>query len=81
MTVIYKIQFALPLDYDPTQLFLGLPSPVHRKHRTEVYNYSIEDSGFRFEDRLVDESTASVALRRFVDEGIRIAGEVRITAQ
>lgn len=44
----------------------------------EIYNYSIEADGFRFIDRQVDEGTAALALRKFIDEGIRIAGEVRV---
>ncbi len=65
MTVTYKIHFVVPSDYDSTRLFQDLPSPIHRKRMAEIYNYSIEADGFRFIDRQVD-------------EGIRIAGEVRV---
>jgi hypothetical protein len=79
MTVTYKIHFVVPSDYDSTRLFQGLPSPIHRKRMAEIYNYSIEADGFRFIDRQVDEDTAALTLRRFIDEGIRIAGEVQVT--
>ena len=45
---------------------------------SEIYNYKVEQHGFYFVDHLVDESVASVAFKRFVDEALRYGSSVAI---
>ena len=79
MGIEYKIKFAVPDDYDPTTLFRRLPSPIDRRAMAEIYNYSIEADGFYFVDHLVDPAVAAVALRRFLDEALRLSNSVVVT--
>jgi hypothetical protein len=79
MSIEYKIQFELPPDYSPINLFKKLPSPIHRKTMTEIYGYKIEEDGFYFIDQLVDKNVASTALRAFIDEALLHTQSVQIT--
>ena len=78
MTKEYKIKFAVPADYDPGRLSKQMPSPIHRRTMSEVYNFRIEKDGFYFVDSSVDPKVASVAFRQFVDEALMLAGTVEI---
>lgn len=69
----------MPNDYDPSALFPKLPSPIDRRAMAEIYNYSIEADGFYFVDHLVDAGIATVALRRFLDEALRLSHSVEVT--
>lgn len=75
----YKIKFAVPANYNPAGLFEKMPSPIHRKTMSEIYNYKIEKEGFYFVDRAVDPRVASEAFRLFVDEALRYGKSVEIT--
>lgn len=79
MGIEYKIKFAVPSDYDPSTLFQKLPSPIDRRAMAEIYNYAIEADGFYFVDHLVDAGVAAIALRRFLDEALRLSHSVEIT--
>ena len=79
MGIEYKIKFIVPQGYDSSALLNHLPSPIHRATMTEIYNYKVEQDGFYFVDRLVDEKMASVAFKRFVDEAFRQGSSVAIT--
>lgn len=76
----YKIQFAVPADYNPTSLFKQIPSPIHRQTMSEIYNYKIEKDGFYFVDSSVDTAVASVAFRLFVDEALKIGNSIEISS-
>jgi hypothetical protein len=75
----YRIKFAVPANYNPAGLFEKMPSPIHRKTMSEIYNYKIEKDGFYFVDRVVDPSVASEAFRLFVDEALKYGKSVEIT--
>ena len=75
----YKIKFAAPADYNPADLFKQMPSPIHRKTMSEIYNYRIEKDGFYFMDSLVDTTVTSVAFRLLVDEALKFGKPVEIT--
>lgn len=79
MGIEYKIQFIVPVDYDPSILLQNLPSPVARKEMLEIYNYSIEPDGFYFIDHLVDKTTSSLALRSIIDAALAVSPSVNIT--
>jgi hypothetical protein len=66
----YKIKCKVPNDAGIAAMFRRLPSPIHRKPLSEIYNYKIEADGFYFIDQLVDTKTASVALRIFIDAAL-----------
>ena len=74
----YKIQFAVPADYNPANLFKQMPSPIHRQTMSEIYNYRIEKDGFYFVDSSVDTTMASVAFRLFIDEALKIVSSIEI---
>jgi hypothetical protein len=78
MGIEYKIRFSVPQNYDPTELFKKLPSPIHRPSMTEIYNYKIEEDGFYFIDHLVDDKVAAVAFKQFVDESLRLSEQVQL---
>jgi hypothetical protein len=78
MSTEYKIKFPIPADYDPSALFKQLPSPINRATMSEIYNYRIEQDGFYFVDRLVNDKVASVAFKLFVNEALRHAGSAHI---
>jgi hypothetical protein len=71
----YKIKFAVPADYEQTNLLRRLPSPA----TTESYSYAIEADGFHFVDYLVDREVAAVALQVLLDEALGIADPVEVT--
>ena len=77
--VEYKIKCAVPADDDPSALFRKLPSPIARKAMAEIYHDSIEADGFCFMDHLVDGRVAAVALKRFIDEALRLSPSVEVT--
>jgi len=58
----YKINFAVPNDYELAALFRRLPSLIDRRAMAEIYNYSIEADACYFVDQLVDPAVAAVAL-------------------
>jgi hypothetical protein len=74
----YKIQFTVPVGYDPGKVFKALPSPIHRPTMTEIYNYRIDPDGFQFIDQRVDDNVASRAFKLFVDEALEHATSVVI---
>ncbi len=78
MSIEYKIKFPVLADYDPSALFKQLPSPINRSTMSEIYNYRIEQDGFYFVDRLVNDKVASVAFKLFVNEALRHTGSVNI---
>jgi hypothetical protein len=78
MSIEYKINFTIPADYDPSALFKQLPSPINKATSSEIYNYKIEQDGFYFVDRLVNDEVASIALKLFIDEALSHAGSVQI---
>lgn len=45
----------------------------------EIYNYAIEADGFYFVDHLVDANMASLALRQFIDEALRISPTIEVS--
>lgn len=75
----YRIKFAVPANYNPASLFEKMPSPIHRKTMSEIYNYKIENGGFYFVDRAVDPRVASEAFRLFVDEALKFGKPIEIT--
>lgn len=75
----YRIKCVVPANYNPADLFEKMPSPIHRKTMSEIYNYRIEKDGFYFVDRAVDSREASEAFRLFVDEALRYGKSVEIT--
>jgi hypothetical protein len=75
----YRIKFAVPANYNPAGLFEKMPSPIHHKTMSEIYNYKIEKEGFYFIDRAVDSRVASEAFRLFVDEALRYGKSVEIS--
>ena len=75
----YRIKFAVPANYNPAAFFEKVPSPIHRKTMSEIYNYKIEKEGFYFVDRAVDPRVASEAFRLFVDEALKYGKSVEIT--
>ena len=75
----YKIKFAMPVDYNPANLFKKMPSPIHRQTMSEIYNYRIEKDGFYFIDSLIDTTVASEAFRLFVDETLKYSKSIEIT--
>ncbi len=79
MKIEYRIKFAMPSDYNPAELFKKMPSPIHRKTMSEIYNYRIEKDGFYFVDWAVDQPVAATAFRLFVDEALRLGKSVEIT--
>jgi hypothetical protein len=78
MGLEYKLRFNVPANYDPTQLFKKLPSPIHRPSITELYNYKIEQDGFYFIDHLVDERISAVAFKMFVNEALSLSEQVQL---
>ncbi|MCE2746188.1 MAG: hypothetical protein LW710_09815 [Burkholderiales bacterium] len=78
MEIEYRIKFSVPANYDPAGLFEKMPSPIHRKSMSEIYNYRIEKDGFYFVDRAVDSSVASGAFRHFVDEALKYGKSIEI---
>ena len=78
MVLEYKIKFTVPTGYDPSALFMKLPSPINRATMSEIYNYKIEQDGFYFVDRLVNDEVASIALKLFIDEALSHASSVHI---
>lgn len=78
MGIEYKIKFTVPADYNPSALFKQLPSPINKATSSEIYNYKIEQDGFYFVDRLVNDKVASVAFKLFVDEALSHAGSAHI---
>ena len=66
----YKIKCKVPNDAGIKAMFHRLPSPIHREPLAEIYNYKVEADGFYFVDHLVDNKTASVALRVFIDAAL-----------
>lgn len=74
----YKIIFAMPPHYNPGPLFQKMPSPIHRKTMSEIYNYRVEKDGFYFVDSLVDANVAAVAFRLFVDEALQYSKSVEV---
>jgi hypothetical protein len=78
VSIEYKIKFPFPADYDPSALFKQLSSPINRATMSEIYNYRIEQDGFYFVDRLVNDKVASTAFKLFVNEALRHAGSVQI---
>lgn len=79
MTKQYKIRFNVPAGYNPGEMFNKLPSPIHRRTMTEIYNYRIESDGFHFLDQLVNEDIASHAFKLMVDEALKHSASVEIT--
>ena len=78
MGLEYKLRFNVPENYDPTQLFKKLPSPIHRPSMTEIYNYKIERDGFYFVDHLVDEAISAKAFKLFVNEALSLSEQVEL---
>ncbi len=78
MGIEYKIQFLIPPHYSSELLFKKLPSPIHKKTMSEIYNYRIDKDGFYFIDQLVDKGIASTALRLFIDEALAFSESVQI---
>jgi len=74
----YKIRFQVPSGYSPQNLFTKIPSPIHRRTMTEIYNYRIENDGFYFSDSLVDSKVASIAFRLFIDEALTQSETIEI---
>jgi hypothetical protein len=66
----YKIKCKVPNDAGIDALFRRLPSPINREPLAEIYNYKVQADGFYFVDKLVDATTASVALRVFIDAAL-----------
>lgn len=79
MGIEYKVTFAVPNGYDPSNLLQSLPSPIAKTKMQEIYNYAIEQDGFYFIDHLVDKETASLALRLFIDAALKVSNVVQIT--
>ncbi|MCA9740918.1 MAG: hypothetical protein H6695_18605 [Deferribacteres bacterium] len=77
MKAEYKIKFEMPKDYNPSDLFMSLPSPLS-SIMTEIYNYSIEPYGFYFLDNLVDQKRAGYAMKLFIDEAFKYTKRVEI---
>ena len=73
----YKIRWDVPAGYDPSALLSNLPSPMASGFR-EIYNYSVDGDGFYFVDQLVDERTAGLAFKSFVDEALSYTRQVEI---
>ncbi len=78
MDIEYKIRFAVPANFNPSRLFRQLPSPIERSAMAEIYNYRLEPDGFYFVDRAVNPGVASIALRCFIDEALRVGGSIEI---
>jgi len=66
----YKIKCKIPPVRDLQAILSRLPSPIHRAPLSEIYNYKVEKDGFYFVDHLIDNNTASVAFRIFVDSAL-----------
>jgi hypothetical protein len=79
MGIEYKIRCSLSAQYDPSNFFARLPSPIKHSLMQEIYNYAIEPDGFYFVDHLVDKEIASVALRLFIDEALSQSKNVEIS--
>ena len=73
----YFIAWQMPEDYTPWKVLEQLPSPISRE-MTEIYNYSVEESGFHFLDHLVNEKVAGHAMKLFVDEALAYTDHVTI---
>ncbi len=78
MAIEYKLQFTAPENYDPTELFKKLPSPIQRPSMTEIYNYKIGQDGFHFIDHLINDAVAAVAFKHFVNEALRLSAQVQL---
>ncbi len=78
MSIEYKIRFAVPKGFDPSPVFVKLPSPIHRAKMAEIYNYRIDEEGFYFVDHLVDNKVAAVAFKLFADEALRHGPSIEI---
>jgi hypothetical protein len=73
----YMIEWNQPKSHDPIDVLKKLPSPIS-PDVLEIYNYSVEDYGFYFIDRGIDDAVAGHAMKLFVDEALECADEVRI---
>ena len=78
MGIEYKIKFTVPADFNPSALFMQLPSPINKATSSEIYNYKFEQDGFYFVDRLVNDKVVSIAFKLFIDEALSHAGSVHI---
>jgi hypothetical protein len=78
MSIEYKINFTIPVSYDPSALFKQLPSPINKATSSEIYNYKIEQDGFYFVDRLVNDKVVSIAFKLFIDEALSHADSAHI---
>ncbi len=74
----YRIRFSVPADYDASALVNQLPRPYEQETLTEIYGYVIESDGFHFVDYLVNPDVASIALKRFIDEALRMSESVEV---
>ena len=73
----YKIEWQIPKEFNPSDVFRKLPSPISNQ-TIEIYNYSVEEDGFYFLDNLVDQSVAGHAMKLFIDEALAHTGIVAI---
>ena len=73
----YRIEWNRPKSHDPSHVLKQLPSPISPDVR-EIYNYSVEDYGFYFIDRGIDDSVSGHAMKLFVDEALEYGDEVKI---
>lgn len=76
----YRIRFSLPADYDATALVGRLPRPYEEDTLLEIYGYAIEADGFCFVDYQVNSDVASLALKHFIDEGLRLSGALEMSS-
>jgi hypothetical protein len=75
----YKIKCKVPDGAQLNAMFQRLPSPIHRKPLSEIYNYKVEPDGFYFIDNLVDANTASLAFRIFIDSALSANDMIEIS--
>lgn len=76
MGIEYKILFKIPSGYDPSNLSMTLPA---QNSAQEAFSYALEQDGFYFIDHLVDKPLASLALRRLIDEALKVSDSIKIT--
>ncbi len=79
MAIEYKIKFDVPKNYTVSQSFINkMPSPIHQKTMSEIYNFKIEKDGFYFIDSLVEQKISSLAFKYFVDEALANSSSIQI---
>ena len=77
MPFTYKI-ICTPPDFTKTPEYDRLPSPIKRPEIKEIYNYRVEKDCIYLFDRGVEERTAALALKVFLDAAFTSNKSVKI---